>query len=46
MAATLDRVKAKQLLNTDGEAFLNNPADRATIEENWQFVYREPLSPK
>jgi hypothetical protein len=34
---------AKRRLKGDGKAFLESPADRATIEENWRFVYRQPL---
>jgi hypothetical protein len=43
MAPKLDRHKVKQRLLVDGKAFLEDPKDRATIEENWRFIYREPL---
>jgi Nucleotidyltransferase of unknown function (DUF6036) len=46
MAPKLDRDSVKQRLLIDGKAFLDNPYDRPTIEENWQFIYREPLSPQ
>ncbi len=44
MASHLDRNKARERLLADGKAFLENPADRRTIENNWQFIYRESLT--
>jgi Nucleotidyltransferase of unknown function (DUF6036) len=43
MAPKLDRLTAKRRLKGDGKAFLESPAERATIEENWRFIYRQPL---
>jgi hypothetical protein len=28
---------------TDGKAFLDDPSQRAAIEENWHFIFRENL---
>ncbi len=43
MAAKLDRDIVQQRLLTDARAFLADPHDRPVIEENWRFIYREPL---
>ena len=45
LALKLDRHKARHRLLTDGKAFLDNPALRPQIEENWRFIFREPLLP-
>jgi hypothetical protein len=46
MAPKLDRDSVKQRLMTDGKAFLDDPIQRPTIEENWRFIFREPLFPE
>ena len=43
LAGKLNKDEVKQRLQTDGRAFLQSDSDRAAIEENWSFVYREPL---
>jgi hypothetical protein len=43
MSNKLDKEKIKQLLITDGKAFLDSEFERPTIESNWLFIYREPL---
>ncbi|MBI3411416.1 MAG: hypothetical protein HY040_24070 [Planctomycetes bacterium] len=43
MAPQLDKAKAKKRLLGDGKAFLENEKERAVIEENWRFVFRQPL---
>jgi hypothetical protein len=45
MAGKLDKEKAKQRLLGDGHAFLEDARLRAQIEENWRFIFREPLFP-
>lgn len=46
LASKLDKSKARQRLLTDGQAFLESEFDRPTIEDNWRFIYREPLFPE
>jgi hypothetical protein len=41
----LDKEKARQRLLTDGRVFLDDPKLRPQIEENWRFIFQEPLSP-
>ncbi len=43
MAPKLDKGRVTRRLRTDGKAFLENPRDRAAVEENWRFIYREAL---
>lgn len=46
LAAKLDQQKARERLFAYGKDFLASPYDRPTIEENWRFIYREPLLPE
>jgi Nucleotidyltransferase of unknown function (DUF6036) len=46
LATKLDKDKARQRLLTDGRAFLDDPKLRPQIEENWRFIFQEPLSPE
>lgn len=41
----LDREKARHRLLTDGRVFLDDPKLRPQIEENWRFIFQEPLFP-
>lgn len=43
LALKLDRDVAKSRLLTYGRAFLDDPRSRAQIEENWRFIFQEPL---
>jgi hypothetical protein len=43
LALKLDRAAAKQRLLTDGRAFLDDPKLKPQIEENWRFIFQEPL---
>jgi hypothetical protein len=43
LALKLDRNKAKRRLLTDGRAFLDDPKLKPQIEENWRFIFQEPL---
>lgn len=43
MAPKLDKEKAKERLFGDGKYFLENEHQRPQIEENWRFIFREPL---
>jgi hypothetical protein len=45
IALKLDKATAKQRLLTDGLAFLHDPNLGPQIEENWRFIFQEPLSP-
>ncbi|HEY9868409.1 MAG TPA: DUF6036 family nucleotidyltransferase, partial [Candidatus Obscuribacterales bacterium] len=45
LAQKLDKERARHLLLTDGKAFLNSEIERRTIEQNWKFIFREPLLP-
>jgi hypothetical protein len=46
LALKLDKEKAKDRLLTDGRAFLDDPELRPQIEENWRFIFQEPLFPE
>jgi hypothetical protein len=46
LAQKLDKSVAKRRLLTDGKAFLDNPGLKLEIEENWRFIFQEPLFPK
>jgi hypothetical protein len=46
MAPKLDREKARRRLMRDGKAFLDDPGQRPQIEDNWRFIFQEPLFPK
>jgi hypothetical protein len=43
LALELDRNTARQRLLTDGRAFLVDERLRPQIEENWRFIFQEPL---
>jgi hypothetical protein len=45
LAEKLDKNEIKKRLILDGKVFLENQFDRATIEENWHFIFREFLFP-
>jgi hypothetical protein len=45
LALKLDKEKARERLLTDGRAFLDDPKLKPQIEENWRFVFQEPLFP-
>jgi len=45
LALRLDKSTAKHRLVNDGTAFLDDPELRPQIEENWRFVFQEPLVP-
>ena len=42
----LDRDVARHRLLTDGQAFLEDPKLKPQIEENWRFIFQEPLLPE
>jgi hypothetical protein len=44
LALKLDKETARHRLLTDGRAFLDDPKLRPQIEENWRFIFQEPLS--
>ena len=44
LARVLDKQTARRRLLTDGRVFLDEPTIRPQIEENWRFIYQEPLS--
>ena len=46
MAPKLDKEKAKERLFGDGKYFLENAYHRPQIQENWRFIFREPLFPE
>jgi hypothetical protein len=46
LAQKLDKSVAKRRLLTDGKAFLDDPGLKLQIEENWRFIFQEPLFPK
>jgi hypothetical protein len=46
LARVLDKATALRRLLEDGKAFLDEPSIRPQIEENWQFIYQEPLPVK
>jgi hypothetical protein len=43
LADILDKQTAQRRLLTDGKVFLAEPKLRRRIEENWRFIYQEPL---
>ena len=43
LALKLDKIIAKHRLFTDGRPFLDDPKLKPQIEENWQFIFQEPL---
>lgn len=43
LALKLDKEKARQRLLTEGRVFLDDPKMRPQIEENWRFIFQEPL---
>jgi hypothetical protein len=43
LAGVLDKETARRRLLTDGKVFIDEPKLRRRIEENWQFIYQEPL---
>lgn len=45
LALRLDKATAKRRLLSDGTAFLADAKLRPQIEENWRFVFQEPLRP-
>lgn len=46
LALKLDKEKARHRLLTDGRVFLDDPKLRPQIEENWRFIFQEPLFPE
>jgi hypothetical protein len=44
LALELDKETARHRLLTDGRHFLDDPKLRPQIEENWRFIFQEPLS--
>ncbi len=44
LALKLDRDTAKHRLLTDGRTFLDDPKQKPQIEENWRFIFQEPLA--
>jgi hypothetical protein len=45
LAQKLDMATARQRLLRDGRAFLDIPHLRSQIEENWRFIFQQPLFP-
>jgi hypothetical protein len=45
LALKLNKDQAKHRLLTDGQAFLEDRKLRPQIEENWRFIFQEPLVP-
>ena len=45
LALELDKEKARHRLLTDGRVFLEDSRLRPQIEENWRFIFQEPLFP-
>jgi Nucleotidyltransferase of unknown function (DUF6036) len=43
LALKLDKDTARHRLLNDGRAFLDDPKLRPQIEENWRFIFQEPL---
>jgi len=43
LALKLDKDTTRRRLLTDGRAFLDDPNLRPQIEENWRFIFQEPL---
>jgi hypothetical protein len=46
LALKLNKDTAKHRLLTDGQAFLDDRKLRPQIEENWRFIFQEPLFPE
>jgi hypothetical protein len=46
LALKLDKAIARHRLLTDGQVFLDDPNLRPQIEENWRFIFQEPLCPE
>ncbi len=45
LALKLDKAIVRHRLLGDGTTFLDDPKLRPQIEENWRFVFQEPLFP-
>jgi hypothetical protein len=45
LALKLDKEIARHRLFSDGQAFLDDPKLRPQVEENWRFIFQEPLFP-
>jgi hypothetical protein len=43
LALKLDKEIARHRLVTDGRSFLDNPELKPQIDENWRFIFQEPL---
>jgi hypothetical protein len=43
LALKLDKEIARSRLLSDGRTFLDDPGLRPQIEENWRFIFQEPL---
>jgi hypothetical protein len=43
LALKLDKEIARRRLVTDGRSFLDDPKLKPQIEENWRFIFQEPL---
>jgi hypothetical protein len=43
LAKNLNKEEIERRLHGDGKAFLEDPFLRPQIEENWKFVFQEPL---
>ncbi len=43
LALKLDKDNARRRLITDGKAFLDDPKLNPQIDENWRFIFQEPL---
>ncbi len=46
LATKLDKEKTRHRLFTDGRAFFDDPKLRPQIEENWRFIFQDPLFPE
>ena len=46
LAYKLEKVEARRRLLTDGQAFLDDSKLKPQIEENWRFIFQEPLFAK
>jgi hypothetical protein len=46
LALELDKDTARRRLLIDGRTFLDDPKLRPQIEENWRFIFQEPLFPE
>jgi hypothetical protein len=43
LALKLDKEIARRRLLTDGRSFLDDPKLKSQIDENWRFIFQEPL---